>query len=271
MPFAADVLLHLFDAVDGNVELVVAGVLQVEEVPLDLAGGEVEQAAVAADAVVGVDHVIALAAARRGRRAAPRPAPWTPRAVDPLAEDLLLGDHRPLFVGQPEAGREGPQHQPDVAGGGLARGGRGIDREAKIVGGEQVGEALGLAAGWQTSRMRQCSARQSFSRAASAAIPCPSCEAAADIAVALGLEPEALALLLEVVEVAESRNGAGGGRPGLLPSPPWSRKSSPAAAKGSPRWRGAVASPVADIRAESGPPPVRPPADRRPPSGPPAA
>ena len=60
MSFAADVFLHLFDAVDGHVELVLAGIFQVEKIPLHLVGAQVQQTAVAADAVVGVDHEIAL-------------------------------------------------------------------------------------------------------------------------------------------------------------------------------------------------------------------
>ncbi len=60
MPFAADVLLHPGDPLDRQVQLVAGGVLEVQEIALDLSHLQVVQSAVAADAVVGVDDEIAF-------------------------------------------------------------------------------------------------------------------------------------------------------------------------------------------------------------------
>ena len=60
MPFAADILLHLLDAFDRHVQPILAGVLQMQEIPFHLAQAQVQQPAVEGDAVIGMHDVIAL-------------------------------------------------------------------------------------------------------------------------------------------------------------------------------------------------------------------
>ncbi len=107
-PFRADIALHQAEPVHRQIELVAAGILQQQEVAADTADADVLQAAVQADAVVDMHHVIArlefgqrgqdLLLAHLGDAAPP----------DPLAEQLFLGD-------QDQAGIREPETAGDVA------------------------------------------------------------------------------------------------------------------------------------------------------------
>ena len=96
---AADVVADGVDLVGRDVELVAALVLEQQVVALDPADGPLDHAAVAADAVVVVDDVVAglevLEDARRLPPAGPR------GAVGPAAAgEVGLGQHRQLDLGE---------------------------------------------------------------------------------------------------------------------------------------------------------------------------
>src|SRR4029079_10006361 len=89
---AADVLLDEVDAVDGQVQAVAGGVLEVEVVALGARDREVLEAAVEPDTVIDVDDVVVgleLGEAREDVRGADLARPPLRAA---LAEDLLLAD-----------------------------------------------------------------------------------------------------------------------------------------------------------------------------------
>ena len=135
----AHVALHQVDAVDGQVEAVAAGVLEVEVVALRVRHLHVAEPAVDADAVVDVDHVVVgLELGQGGEevgRARARPAPDLP----PLAEDLRLGHERQAVGGKPDAARELAHQREEGAPRGRERLGEGRagGRQGEPVPGEE--------------------------------------------------------------------------------------------------------------------------------------
>ncbi len=109
---AADVVAHGVDLVRRHVELVAALVLEQQVVAVDAADRALHHAAVAADAVVVVDDVVARAEVLEdaGGLAAAGPG----RAVGaPAAGEVGLGEHGELDVGQHDAGVQ--RRHDDVA------------------------------------------------------------------------------------------------------------------------------------------------------------
>ncbi len=201
VPFAADVLLHLFDAVDRDVKLVLAGVLQVQEIPFHRPHLQMQQAQVAADAVVGVDHEVPFLELRQRGEQGLGSGFGQPAPPDPPAEDLLLGDHRQLFVVEPEPGRQLAEQQSQLAGPHQLRRARSLEGRAHAVGLEQIDQALGLAAlvaDQDHLPVLPLPAPQTLGELVDAAAGLP--EFGADIAVALGVEAVNRSFLLQAVE-----------------------------------------------------------------------
>ena len=195
---------------------------------------------------------------RLGPRLGDAPAPF-----DPLAEDLLLGDDRQLLVGQPEAGREAPQHQ-DRSRRGRCAGRprdrrRGEDRRARA-GREDARPGPGYGRRAESPALG-C---QSCSRAASAAIPCPPWSRPPRISPlpsALRRKSWRSSSRWKTLQGREIEPAPAGE---MLLIRRRGEKELSAGAKGSPSAR-ACSSPSRTSAAKSGPPPAPPPADRGPP------
>ena len=91
---------------DGDVERVVPGVLEVQEVPVLPPHRELLQAPVLGDAVVDVHHVVAHLEICEGAERQGFLRPGAPPQHRVGAEDLLLGDQGELELGDPEPRRQ---------------------------------------------------------------------------------------------------------------------------------------------------------------------
>ncbi len=166
-----------------------------EEIPLGRPHAEVLQAVITADAVVGVNDVIPLLELRQGREQGAhilaRPPPH------PLAEDLLLGDHRQLFVRQTEAIGQLPEGDDEIPGAQALAGDRRVEIGMHPLGREQVDEPFGLTllmADEQGAPARLAPLAQLPGQRREAA---GLTQAAVDVAVAEDVEAVALSLLVQ--------------------------------------------------------------------------
>ena len=115
LALGADVALHQVDLLHGHVEPVALRVLQQQVLACRAVGGHLDQAAVAPDPVVDVDHVVA------GHQVGPRGQPLAvleeahPRAAAAPAEHFRVGDDGEPGRIEAEAAREPPRHDDDAA------------------------------------------------------------------------------------------------------------------------------------------------------------
>jgi hypothetical protein len=146
VPFAADVLLYFLDALDRDVELVVAGIFEMEKIPFDRSGLEMEEAAVDGDAVIGMDDIIADFELGQGVEKGASLGRSEAATVGALAEDLFFGDDGDLFIGKTEPGGKVAEHQEELAGLEILEADFREDLRRPAIGGEKIAESLGLAA-----------------------------------------------------------------------------------------------------------------------------
>ena len=144
----AGIALHLAHPVHRHEQPRLLGVLDAQELARDTAQLEVDEAAVDADAVLGVHEVVARRELRerleRGARGPGRVHRGA--AFGARSEDLLLGDEREAVRGQREALGERGGADLDAPGRrpAPARARLGLDRRVDLVVGEQAAQPLGV-------------------------------------------------------------------------------------------------------------------------------
>ncbi len=118
-PVRTDVALDLVDPVHGEVEPVVLLIFDQEEIVLDPAGGQLLEAPVAADALLGVNDEIPLGQFPEGLEEIPLPGRADPPPEDLLPEDLLLGEDDEVHAGEVEASADPALPEEKGAGGAI--------------------------------------------------------------------------------------------------------------------------------------------------------
>ena len=143
--YPADVLLNFFDPFDRQIELVVTGILQMQEIPFQCAGDQMGQAEIATDAVIRVDNEVPFLELRQAGQqvAGPLPAFNFPAMAAPT-ENIFFADDIEPVLRQAEAVVQGSDGQGRLSGrDGIESQPRG-NVQLDVACCQQLGQAFGL-------------------------------------------------------------------------------------------------------------------------------